>query len=1010
MQLPQRFCFDKEDYELLALVTAVPQKREEQEHGHERFFDAALHPHGIKSMSSSREMRVAHAVMRLLDSLEAGQSTERLLALRVLYDEVLNSSTTTTFRRNTARVLIEIAKELVRNRGNELRSLMLAHDFRKAASGNTRIVRGFLERYHLTEMPEDWSQLSFDHHVHDANTKGRKNPTHLIMDAWIKGIRYLTIIYYNHVHTEAARETLHAASIVGIHVRIGFEYSAPFHGRSMRFVFTPHGFSGEAEFLEFLNEPPTRHLMRLGREVSDYYSAYVFALLETWNVRHKEEAEHLLCLPIEPLVPEKFRLFVGIGEASLQHLAEFIVAHCAPLVALREAALQDALRAEHISDDERSRLVTDEEHLDALSSVTFVYKSWLSPEADPDLPTAERPAPNTDVPDLLKLAPHILMDWVTSLRAGSRITLNLSTLTAADVLELLWTCQGMITHLELYNSKEATEGKLAHIRKINQLQRAINSGSAPRVKQIIRTLLCELDGQAATEETQKRQAMFSEILRNIPILCGYYAQVPLRVYCGTDSTSRSDRSNAMGMVFVETLTARGRDSLKKKEEDIIPVHIDVRYIVSIAPSSDKGVLEPLYALLRRIPCLRHVGYERSNEWVSQSSTAMVTKDGNIASLGKRKKIETPRRKEVPTTPEHESLPLFYGNTLRKNIAKVVLGFIPAVIAFQLTQSWWVLAYFGAFIWFAITGVRNILQFIISGRGLRVTSMLCWKDFIDWSRLADSLLYTGFSVLLIEYFVRYLLLQESFSIGAERPFIMYSVLAVANGLYLYSHNMFRGLPRSAAVGNLFRSVLAIPLAVLYNIILFYVLQHFVPDPTLLLTPSAAIISKCAGDTVAAWIEGFADSANKRRMRQWDMQGKLRQIFACYTQIELLFPEKDSLELLCTPKAFLKKLAVADSNVGRECIIHALDMMYFWLYLPRGEEVLAKVVAELSSEERLVLARMQLVLQDEKAVCELFINGLVGNKFSQALAFYLNKHESYISYITELCFPKGENSAQ
>jgi len=43
-----------------------------------------------------------------------------------------------------------------------------------------------------------------DHHIHDANTKGRKNPTHLMMDAWVKGIRYLTVVYYNYVEPAAA--------------------------------------------------------------------------------------------------------------------------------------------------------------------------------------------------------------------------------------------------------------------------------------------------------------------------------------------------------------------------------------------------------------------------------------------------------------------------------------------------------------------------------------------------------------------------------------------------------------------------------------------------------------------------------------------------------------------------------------------------------------------------------------------------------------------------------------
>ena len=83
-----------------------------------------------------------------------------------------------------------------------------------ASSGKPRIVRAELEKYHLLEMPEEWNQLAFDHHVHDANTKGRKSPTHLVMDAWIKGVRFLTVVYYNYVEPKVAEELLEAATIL----------------------------------------------------------------------------------------------------------------------------------------------------------------------------------------------------------------------------------------------------------------------------------------------------------------------------------------------------------------------------------------------------------------------------------------------------------------------------------------------------------------------------------------------------------------------------------------------------------------------------------------------------------------------------------------------------------------------------------------------------------------------------------------------------------------------------
>ena len=203
--------FDKQDRELLRMINETIDHGPSQDLEH-KVFDANLHPHGILELTTTHEYRMAHAVINLLGNLESGGAPDRLMALRILRDEVLHSART-PFRYNTGRVLIQIMKEIIRSRQDELTQLKLVHDFRKVTSGNPRLVRQFLNTYHLLEMPEEWNQLTVDHHVHDANTKGRKNATHLIMDAWIKGIRYITVVYYNYVEPAAARELLQAAEI-----------------------------------------------------------------------------------------------------------------------------------------------------------------------------------------------------------------------------------------------------------------------------------------------------------------------------------------------------------------------------------------------------------------------------------------------------------------------------------------------------------------------------------------------------------------------------------------------------------------------------------------------------------------------------------------------------------------------------------------------------------------------------------------------------------------------------
>ena len=145
--------FDRKDYELLKMVEDV-LNREQSRENFRNLLNPYLNPHGIKEMAASQGFRIAYAMANLLHSLEIGKAADRLSALRALHDEVLNI-TQSSLRHNTARVLLQIMKELVRLRGEHGRRLELAHDFRMAVSGRPRLIREELRRYHLLEMPEE---------------------------------------------------------------------------------------------------------------------------------------------------------------------------------------------------------------------------------------------------------------------------------------------------------------------------------------------------------------------------------------------------------------------------------------------------------------------------------------------------------------------------------------------------------------------------------------------------------------------------------------------------------------------------------------------------------------------------------------------------------------------------------------------------------------------------------------------------------------------------------------
>ncbi len=995
MPSPSLF-FDRQDHALLHMVNQILE-RDRRGRSDQQLFAPELHPHGIKELAVSRELRVAYAVINLLDSLEVGGAADRILALRSLHDEVLYTAAS-SFRRNTGRVLIQIMKDLVRAHGDPDRQIKLAHDFRKAATGKRRIVRAMLRRYHLLEMPEEWDQLTFDNHVHDANTKGRKTPTHLIMDAWIKGIRTLTVIYYNFVEPRAVQELMQAAAIMGIRTRIGVEFRACFRGKYVEFIWEPVGIEDPQAMIAFLEEDAVRMLMRDGREASDYRARYIFAMVERYNETHRHDISRQFGIELPEISRQEFLAFVAAGQPSMLHLSELIYNQMQPRMLDRLPALRSA----HAAGSAEEKKAVEEliERMHALNPED-IMETWFTVERNPSLPDPDLPAPDPETPDILCVCPQELVDRLHAARPLSRITLTLSGLRIEDVLELVYDCAGRITHLELFNLKDYAAGRMPYCEAINALQFAVNQGSAIALKRLIRGIIRDY-GCSRDTDAEERCAHLIKILRNIQKLQSFYKNTPLKTRIGSDSTSRSFRLHGMGFAFTETLPASARRSIRDPKDflrQVIPFHADIESRYTYSPSPQHSAFpDRLIRLVRKLPLCRYFGYVRTHTWVARTSTTRYTKtEGSIATLGGFQR-EAPERialreqKTARTSPEPA-----YLNTRMLNSIKVLFGFILTMATFLFTQDWWLLAWFGAPIWFAITGLRNIVQSVLGGGGFHRTPLLKWNDYVSWSRICDSLLYTGISVPLLELVLRWGLLGKVLSLTSQNhPVVFFTAISAANGIYLASHNIYRGLPKEAVIGNIFRSVLAIPLAIIYNAVLVQiVLLLQVENGLALLTVSAAIISKAASDTVAGMIEGIGDQNANLRMRGWDYTEKLRQLFACFARLEVLLPEEDVLDLLQHAHERIRSRGAEAEQLERDILIHALDLMYFWMYQPRGRTMLSRILRGMTQDEKTIFARTQLVLSREREVSQLFVDGIAGQNFSRPLAFFLDRYREYLS---------------
>ncbi|BDV01227.1 hypothetical protein TDMWS_13120 [Thermodesulfomicrobium sp. WS] len=989
--------FDLQDHALLELVADV-LSRATRPRSLASLMAPALHPHGIKELAAPRGLRIAYAVASLLGSLAADKAPERLAALTMLRDEVLLTADV-RLPRNTARVLMQIMKDLIRHQGDTASQLRLAHAFRAVSTGRPREVRRALAHYHLLEMPEEWNQVAFDDHVHDANTKGRKTPTHLVMDAWIKGIRHLTVVYYNFVTPEVAEELLQAAAILDMRVRIGIEVRARFRDLYARFTWEPFSLPDPESFRRFLAAPAVQSFMEAGRQVSRYHQRYVFGALDAYNTTHRRSLGELLGFLPPPISQEQFLQFVGEGQPSLLHLARHI-----------ETSIHNAA-AEHPSAHHRARVPLEEVDSE------YLIHHYLQPCRNPHLHDPTQPSDDVHVPALLRRSPKELLQHLAELQPASRFVLNPSNLTVADVLEIVAQCNGLVTDLEIYNLKTLIGGRpveascaeaveITNPQRVSQrlaeLQQALGDEHIIALKRVVRSIVWDYHqereaasrrvSQANTDAERKTleaelAAMTTRcedllaILEHLPALHQAYAGRPMGVRAGSSSTGQSRRFYGMGLAVAETLPQRAQAAIHDPQNpQRLRLPLRAHLVRHLRQSVEHGQLSWAARLLGLLP-------PPSLSWEVQH-LAWSDGPGNVVTLGGLGGSRSPQA----------SIQGRWGtlNSHLKNILKVCIGFIPAFLTFALTKDWWVLAYGGAFIWFAITGVRNVLQTVLGGGGLKRPSELPWRSLISANRIADSLLFTGFSVPLLDYCVKTLLLHHGLGITvASHPVLLYAIMAAANGLYIFSHNLWRGLPRAAAIGNLFRSIISIPVALLYNDIAEGILLAFgTADPGATLQAAAAILSKLASDTVAGGIEGLADRNANIAIRLRDYRTKLTMLFNTFARLDTIFPEEDVLEMLQTPKAFLDTLNLEAQELEQMLIVNALDLMYFWYYQPRARSALRQIVRTMTQEEWLIFFRSQLVLKRFRETSRMLVDGLVGKNFTKALAFYLDHYESYL----------------
>jgi len=121
-----------------------------------------------------------------------------------------------------------------------------------------------------------------------------------------------------------------------------------------------------------------------------------------------------------------------------------------------------------------------------------------------------------------------------------------------------------------------------------------------------------------------------------------------------------------------------------------------------------------------------------------------------------------------------------------------------------------------------------------------------------------------------------------------------------------------------------------------------------------------------------------------------------------QLELLYPEMQTFKILDYSANPGNRVNTEARDLEKIIMIHALDLLYFWMYQPRSRTALRQFLNTLTEDEHHILVSSQFTLLRHREISQLFIDGILGYNFPRPLSFYLSRYESYLKDVKRLIF--------
>jgi hypothetical protein len=746
------------------------------------------HPRGFIKEFRKRRTTIVETYLRITKSLDSASYNQRLQALSLLAEHIIYSRSL-KMPLNAARVQLALMKEVVKNRDNKRVQLELMRDFTVSSFGHPRAIRKYLRKLDIIEVPETGKELKdlkmgWDFHVHDSTSYGRKQPIQLIIDAFIKGISELTIAYTNLDREESVKEVLEAGRILGIKVNIALEFSALSRGKRFHYMYILPEFSNKkGRFKKFL------------KQKNDDFKAFLHELDENEKKRQKN---------IETLIENfnKNHLPVindGYDKGSIYYFepisskeAEAIFGH--KIFSRRQLGEFVFPKLKKVIENRALKITalkiqceknTDKFTKNETETIYTLFHSIREQyrNLEPEKIRLEYFAGNDSITE--DTAVSSLEDiFQLAKKSDGRIKFiqPLEHGLQAAIDEILDNFK-LLSITEVYNIYDSIGTKESEFVKFATFIKLLNQGNTPKAEKFLESNNLDYNKKKLTKAVE-----YIHVSTLIPAI-------------GSDATGRSTLAPGMGFVLGHRLAKHQVKIFTRKHHKLPGEISELVYKLAKIPKTPlkQGQKPQIYCL-----------------GIQSGGKKNLLGDENIDKpIGLAKTWE-------------------YLNPAIKNLIFILIGFIPAYLTVGAEY---------ALLWFAITGSRNMFVDVVSGNGFSPKE---WRTSdIDWSNLAHSLFWTGFSVPILGFVkANFDQIYTGSHEGTLYETLKFFFINISNGAYLATHNYLRGFDRGTIQANFFRSLLAWPLSAV-----------FAPIGNVLLVPSI-VQAKFWSDFVASIIEGRA----------------------------------------------------------------------------------------------------------------------------------------------------------